>query len=82
MNLRILFFSVLQDITECDELDLEVPSGVKDIRQLLDFLCDRWPLLSDWRGKILTAADLHYVREEHILEDVQEIEIMPPVQGG
>lgn len=82
MTVRILFFSVLQDITECDELELEVPSGVKDIRQLLDFLYDRWPLLKDWSGKMLTAADLHYVDEEHILEDGQEIAIMPPVQGG
>ena len=82
MTVRILFFSVLQDITKCDELEFEIPSGVKNIRQLLDFLCDRWPSLREWRGKILTAADLHYVGEEHILEDGQEIAIMPPVQGG
>ena len=65
-----------------DELEIEVPSGVKNIRQLLDFLYDRWPLLKDWSGKMLTAADLHYVDDEHILEDGQEIAIMPPVQGG
>ncbi|MCH2061184.1 MAG: MoaD/ThiS family protein [Verrucomicrobiales bacterium] len=82
MKIRILFFSVLQDIAGCEELELELPVDVGNMGQLLDLLYDRWPLLGDWRGKILTAADLQYVGSEHVLEDGQEIAIMPPVQGG
>ncbi|MCP4847084.1 MAG: MoaD/ThiS family protein [Verrucomicrobiaceae bacterium] len=82
MVIRILFFSALQDIVDCEEMDFVVPEGVGDISQLLDVLYDRWPCLREWHRKIRVAADLEYVGFDHALEDGQEIAIMPPVQGG
>ena len=82
MVIRILFFSALQDAVGCDELDFEVPDGVADVAQLLDVLYDRWPPLREWSREIRVAADLEYVGIEHPLQEVQEIAIMPPVQGG
>lgn len=82
MVIRILFFSSLQDVVGCDELDFTVPDRVRDVAQLLDVLYDRWPSLLQWDGKILIAADLEYVGPGHLLKEGQEIAIMPPVQGG
>jgi|TARA_B110001454_G_C12449946_1_gene321619 molybdopterin converting factor subunit 1 len=82
MVIRILFFSALQDVVGCEEVDFEVPDGVRDVAQLLDALYDRWPSLREWNRKIRVAADLEYVGIGHPLQEGQEIAIMPPVQGG
>ena len=82
MVLRILFFSVLQDVVGCEELEFEAPGTVNDVGDLLDSLYQRWPSLRDWQQEIRVAVDLDYVGVGHPLKEGQEIAIMPPVQGG
>ena len=82
MVLRILFFSVLQDVVGCEELEFEVPGTVNNVGELLDALYRRWPSLRGWQQHIRVAVDLDYVGLEHLLKEGQEIAIMPPVQGG
>jgi len=82
MVIKILFFSVLQDVVGCEELEFEVPETVNDVGGLLDALYQRWPSLRGWRQKIRVAVDLDYVGLDHPLEEGHEIAVMPPVQGG
>jgi molybdopterin converting factor small subunit len=82
MRVRVLFFSVLRDLTGECEVDWELPSERARVADLLDALYARWPLLRDWEGKLLVAADFQYVRRDELLSDGQEVAIMPPVQGG
>ena len=82
MILRILFFSALQDVVGCQELEIEVPSSVNNVGDLLESLYQRWPSLRDWQQEIRVAVDLDYVGVGHLLKEGQEIAIMPPVQGG
>ena len=82
MVLRILFFSVLQDVVGCEELEFEAPGTVHNVGELLDALYQQWPSLRGWQQQIRVAVDLDYVGLEHLLKEGQEIAIMPPVQGG
>jgi len=81
MKLRVLFFSVLRDITGTDELTLEVPVGA-NMGDLLTQIESRWPKLRDWQNSLLLALDQTYVKLDEPLHDGAEVAIMPPVQGG
>ncbi len=81
MKLRVLFFSVLRDITGTDEVDLEVPAGAT-MGELLAQVETRWPKIAEWQGSLLLALDQTYVKRDEPLHDGGEVAIMPPVQGG
>jgi len=81
MKLRVLFFSVLRDITGTDETSLEVPAG-STMANLLAQMETRWPKLRDWAPSMLLALDQTYVKRDAVLHDGAEVALMPPVQGG
>ena len=81
MNLRILFFSVLRDITGREQLELTC-DGVTRVDELLSVLFARWPKLAEWDQSLLVAIDQSYVKRDAALHDGAEVAIMPPVQGG
>lgn len=81
MKVRVLFFSVLKDITGVDELEWDCGAGAC-VADLLEQAYARWPRLRDWDGSILLAVDQTYVRRDAVLHENAELAIMPPVQGG
>lgn len=81
MRLRILFFSLLRDVTGAAEIERDVPEGTT-VAGLLERLYTEWPALREWDGKALVAADHAYVRRDAVLTAGQEVAVMPPVQGG
>ena len=58
MTLRILFFSLLRDVTRSEELLLESPPAT--VGDLLDHLYERYPGLSAWDSRLLIAVDLAF----------------------
>lgn len=81
MKLRVLFFSVLRDLTGHDEVVLEC-EGCTTVNDLLVMLFAKWPKLAEWDSSLLIAVDQSYVKRDALLHDGAEIAIMPPVQGG
>ncbi len=81
MKLRVLFFSVLRDITGTDEISIELPVG-GTMADLLVQIESRWPKLRDWAPSMLLALDQTYVKRDAVLHDGAEVALMPPVQGG
>lgn len=81
MKLRVLFFSVLRDITGTDEMVIEMPGG-STMADLLAQVESRWPKLCDWAPSMLLALDQSYVKRDAVLHDDAEVALMPPVQGG
>lgn len=81
MKLRVLFFSVLRDITGTDEIAVELPAG-STMADLLAQIETRWPKLRDWEPSMLLALDQTYVKRDAVLHDGGEVALMPPVQGG
>lgn len=81
LQCRVLFFSVLRDITASDEKTwvLPVDSTVAD---LLAECFATWPALKAWEPSLLIALDHEYVKRDAVLRDQSEVAIMPPVQGG
>ncbi len=81
MNVRVLFFSVLSDITGLAETQIEIPSGAT-VGDLLIHLYERWPKLKAWDECLLLAVNETYVKREALLHENAEVAVMPPVQGG
>jgi len=81
MNVRVLFFSVLRDITGAEELPWECPPGTT-VASLLEQLHSHWPPLREWDASLLVAVDQTYVKRDAVLHNGCEVAVMPPVQGG
>lgn len=82
MNVRVLFFSVLRDITGVAETRVEMAAASASVAFLLDELFQKWPGLRAWDRSLLVAVDHVYARRDQPLHDGAEVAIMPPVQGG
>ena len=81
MTVRVLFFSVLRDITGAEEVAFEV-GQTERVSGLLAQCFARWPKLAAWDASLLIAVDQTYVKRDAPLHDNAEVAIMPPVQGG
>lgn len=81
MNGRVLFFSLLQDLSGC--VEVSVTGAPATVGELLEQqLYPRWPALRDWDAALLLALDHRYVRRDEPLHEGFELALMPPVQGG
>jgi len=81
MTVRLLFFSVLRDITGVEEIAWKVHSPAT-VGDLLTALYARWPALKEWDASLLVAVDQVYVKRAEPVPANAEVAIMPPVQGG
>lgn len=82
MTVKVLVFSLLQDIVGGDELSLELPGDEIMVADFLAHLYQAHPGLKKWDRSLLVSADLDYVGRDDVLRSGQEVALMPPVQGG
>ena len=82
MTVKVLFFSLLRDLTGVDQVDWEVPEEGVTVSVLLEQLYEKWPAMREWDANILVAANLDYVDRDSVVKAGQEVAVMPPVQGG
>jgi molybdopterin synthase sulfur carrier subunit len=81
-SIRLLFFSVLQDITGVAEEQLQLPGQTHSVSDLLSLLYQRWPDLERWDSSLLVAVDQAYAKRTDMIPLGAEVAIFPPVQGG
>jgi molybdopterin converting factor subunit 1 len=81
MTVRVLFFSVLRDITGAGEVAMQITANAT-VEELLAECFTRWPKLRGWDKSLLVAVDQSYVKRNARLHENAEVAIMPPVQGG
>ena len=81
MKVKVLFFSILRDLTSESEVVVDLPVDAT-MTGLLDHLFERWPGLREWDQSLLLAVDQTYVKRHEPLREGAEVALMPPVQGG
>ncbi|MCF6312507.1 MAG: MoaD/ThiS family protein [Verrucomicrobiales bacterium] len=83
MKVKVLFFSVLQDVVGSPEIEYSLAAERSwTVAEVLADLYEKYEGLKIWDGKILLAVDQQYADRGDLLQDGQELAIMPPVQGG
>ncbi len=77
MQIKVLFFGQLLDITGTKELIVE---EIVDTSTLLIFLCQEFPLLA--KSKYVIAVDREMISGNRKLESHNIVALMPPFSGG
>lgn len=81
MKVRVLYFSVLKDLTGTEESEIVLTEGAT-VGDLLTDVFQKWPALQAWDASLLVAVDQTYAKRNTPLHEDAEVAIMPPVQGG
>jgi MoaD family protein len=81
VEIRVRFFSHLRDLASTGETNMEIEKGAT-VEDLLQRLYSSKPALKAADKTILVAAGVEFVGRDYVIQDGDEISIMPPVQGG
>ncbi len=81
MNVRVLFFGPLVDITGVAAVEIALPDS-PSVQSLLNAVFLKWPALRDWDANLLVAVNLTYAARAEQIPAGAEVAVMPPVQGG
>lgn len=80
MNIKILLFGVTRDIIGDSILDIEI-SDNQSVGDMMKELKTRFPDLNRLKS-LLVAVNNEYAEEDKILNQSDEIALIPPVSGG
>ncbi len=78
MNIKILFFGKLVELTETSQLDFLVTKN--NLTNLKEELFLKFPLLEKENFSI--AVNKKIISDEYIFNENDEIALMPPFSGG
>lgn len=81
MNVRLLFFAVLRDITGASEHELTLVDGATP-RQVWSVLRTKYPKLAGYAEPPLIAINEEYATADTPLRAGDELAFIPPVAGG
>jgi molybdopterin synthase sulfur carrier subunit len=82
---KLLYFSWLRARIGCAEEEVELPTRVRDVAGLLDWLRSRGGVYAEALrdlSVVRVAVNQDYVGREHLLREEDEVAIFPPVTGG
>jgi molybdopterin converting factor subunit 1 len=83
--MKLLYFAWLKTKTGVAQEDVELPSGVANVRELLDWLKGRGPgyaaALADLDA-VRVAVNQEYARPDDPVGPGDEVALFPPVTGG
>ena len=77
MNVSVLFFGQITDITGCSRVQL---TDIQDSDQLNDMLHLTYPLLK--QAKYIITVNRKIIRDNVTLSENVEVALLPPFSGG
>ena len=81
MKIRLRLFASVREIVGAGELSLDVPDGCT-VGQLVQRMGETHPRLRGLSSSLLLAVNREYRPAEHLLQDGDEVGLIPPVSGG
>jgi sulfur-carrier protein len=77
----VKLFAVYQEAFDVSELVLDFPDGTP-VQAVCDRLISEHPKLSKWREITRFGVNLQFVEPDTILQNGDEVVLIPPVNGG
>ena len=81
MQVRVLFFASLRDLTKVDSLQVELTENAT-ISDLKNFLLRKYPDFVGIESKFAVALNQEYVVGKATLKHGDEVALIPPVSVG
>jgi molybdopterin converting factor subunit 1 len=81
MRVQVLFFGVLKDLAGASSAELELRSGAT-AADLWSALNEQTPALARFQRSVAVAVNQHYSEPGTLLQDGDEVALLPPVSGG
>jgi len=81
ITITVKLFAAYQEAYGVPELILEVPPQTT-VSAILDQLISKHPELNQWRNLTRFGVNLQFVEPENILQNGDEVVLIPPVSGG
>ena len=81
MRVRVRLFAIQRELAGTREVPLELPDGAT-IEDAWSALVDRHPALAPGRAFVRFARNADYADADTVLEDGDELAVIPPVSGG
>jgi molybdopterin synthase sulfur carrier subunit len=81
ITVTVKLFAVYQEAFNMSELVLDFPDGTP-VQAVCDRLISEHPKLSKWREITRFGVNLQFVAPDTILQNGDEVVLIPPVNGG
>ncbi|MDX2229390.1 MAG: MoaD/ThiS family protein [Leptolyngbyaceae cyanobacterium bins.349] len=81
IQITVKLFAVYQDVYGVPELRLELPAG-STVAAVRDRLLAERPELAGWRNLTQFGINLEAAAPDTVLQDGDEVVLIPPVSGG
>jgi sulfur-carrier protein len=81
IQIQLKLFAVYQEALGLSEMQQQLPIGTTAI-QALDQLISQHPDLAKWRSITRLGVNLNFVEPDTVLQDGDELVLIPPVSGG
>jgi sulfur-carrier protein len=81
INIRVKLFAIYQEAFATSELELLFPQQAT-VGNVLEFLIQQKPYLAKWQDVTRFGVNLKFVTSDTVLQDGDEIVLIPPVSGG
>ena len=76
-----MVFAKFKEIVNTGNFELDVSTGA-DVNEAVDEICLKYPSLNLKKLKFLVAVNYNYASYTEILQEGDEIALIPPVSGG
>jgi sulfur-carrier protein len=81
INIVILYFAFIKDITGVKFDLLELPSDIS-VKGLIEIILEKYPRLSNIINMIQISVNYKIVDRDTILREGDEVALLPPISGG
>jgi molybdopterin synthase sulfur carrier subunit len=81
MDVTVKLFAVLRDKAGVAELRLPLPEGAL-VSDAMEVVLQRHPVLAPFANRVACAVNLVRVDRQTVLNDGDELALLPPVSGG
>ena len=81
ITITVKLFAAFGEAFGVSEITLELPPDTP-VSQVLESSIAQYPQLEQWRDRTRFGLNLEFVSSDTILQDGDEVVLIPPVSGG
>jgi len=81
VEIKVKFFASSRDIVGSREIEMEIEKGSKT-KDVLGILVEEYPGLKELKDQLILAVNKQTSKGNKILEEGDEVAVLPPVSGG